>query len=444
MRFFKFWILGLSLAFLGGCAAMSYAQRNVEDGRYAAALYSVTYMHSSVRDKEVEEVAKKIKEKAGSNYQNEFFQQTISEIKHGEKTDFFYSYMYRYIEYSEQYGLLSADQIDTAMALLQRELAASVVNDPKILDEKNKRFYPNLSKYMAEAHEAEYQRALNSELPNLGRYVRAYNNAKDSGKASNLLSILRARTAEVAGASVADPSFLTEVLAAHLAANDPEITASAKRFIGAADLSKSQLKDEVADVFPDVAKKELSKREVIIKIVTDSNDPFIDELSEALAAIDEWISVDEDATRKLNIVRLRFNERESGPVIRTLTVQNLDFLTLLFIPKNASVLYDSVATSYDISWSMSVSDSASKGSKVISGKNGAQRIECSNIRFRNVFGGEGALASMPADIQGYCNSSSSVDFSAMRKDAVIRIAQEIAGVIRAGGNGAAQKKAIPR
>src|SRR2546427_9473852 len=46
----------------------------------------------------------------------------------------------------------------------------------------------------------------------------------------------------------------------------------------------------------------------------------------------------------------------------------------------SSVLYDTTTTNYEISWSMNVSDSAGKGSKVISGKKSEQKIECSNIR----------------------------------------------------------------
>lgn len=440
MQRFRIGILAVLMALIAGCAAVTYVDRSIEDERYAAALFGAMYANPPI-GKEVARVAEKIKEKAGPDYQNIFAAQTASQIKHTDKGGQFYPMMYRYLQSAVEYKLLNGQQVADAMTQLQRELAASVVADPKIVDEKTKRLFPDLPTYLAEEQEAEFQRALNNELPFLGRYVGAYNTAKSSGKASRLLPVLRTRTAEVANAAQPDAGFLKEMLAAYSATGDAEIGANVKRFIGRVELGKSQLTDEVAEAFPDVAKKEIAKREILIKIVTDSNDPFIDELPEALAAVDEWITVDDDAKRKLNIARLRFNERESGPVIRTLTVQSLDLGTLLVIPRNASVLYDSVSTSYDISWSMSVSDSAGKGSKVISGKNGAQRIECSNVRYRNVFGGEGALSFMPSDIQGYCNSTRSVDFEAMRKDAVRRIAQEIVSVLRAGATDAPKKKA---
>src|SRR5258708_29745958 len=63
-----------------------------------------------------------------------------------------------------------------------------------------------------------------------------------------------------------------------------------------------------------------------------------------------------------------------NPLVRTQTVSDLDFATRLLIPKNASVLYDTTTTNYEISWSMNVSDSAGKGDRKSTRLNSSHQI----------------------------------------------------------------------
>lgn len=174
----------------------------------------------------------------------------------------------------------------------------------------------------------------------------------------------------------------------------------------------------------------MQRRETKLRVTSESDDPFVDELATALPKSNEWISIDDEAKRILTLSRLRFSEREGAPAVRTQTVSQLDFATLLFIPRNASILFDYTATKYDLNWSMNIRDSQSRKTKVIAGKRSAEKVECSNLRYRNVFGGEGTLDTVPPVVQEFCSRSNTVRFEAVREGAVREIANEVADFVR--------------
>ena len=427
---------------LSGCATTA-GNQDLLSKNYAAALYAVSFYESSASSFEISRFAEKIKESAGPQYQSIFFEDTKSLIKKKNKTRPFFKDMLIYISNAQKTGLVSGVQAQELKENVYRALAAQTILNPKLVNGELSAMYPDLQKYTGMAHEVEFNRAFNGELKDLEDYIAVYENIKtvDEAKAATLLPAIRTRV-DIMSRFAGPGSWrdLSSIISIYSLTRDPQIEQSVRQFVSLADLSKAQLKTEVAAVLPGVAATVLAEREVLVKIVSDSNDPFIDELPQALEAADEWIVVDDEAKRSLKIARLRFTERAGSPMARTQTVGSPDFSTLLFIPKNASVLYDTVSSNYDLNWSMNVSDSAGKGSKIISGKKTVQKVECSNIRFKNVFGGEGPLNIVPSEIQSKCSSHSSVDFDAVRASAVKDIAGEIVQLLRKESSSAAPAK----
>jgi len=423
----------IALSILLTACATTYEDRAIKDKNYSGALYSVSYYEAKAGRDDVDKLVARIKDAAGSQYQLQFYEDTKKFIQYKEKNRAFFKDMVLYMANAQRGGLLDAGQAADINQILYKELAQQAILKPTILNAELKESYPDLPKYMGAAYESEYRRALNGELPDLEAYASVYSAMKnsDNAKAAALLPVVRTKMADLIK-SMGPGAWrdLAGVLAVYTATRDPVIEQHVLQFVTRADLSKKQLKEEVATVLPDLAAKARAERELQVKIVSDSNDPFIDELPKALEDFDEWITVEDEAKRKLTIARLRITERPGNPLVRTQTVSDLDFATRLLIPKNASVLYDTTTTNYEISWSMNVSDSAGKGSKVISGKKSEQKIECSNIRYKNVFGGEGEVGLIPTSIQGVCNRKSGINFDAIRSEAVKEIAGEIVQLLR--------------
>lgn len=418
-------------ALLTACAT-TIGDQDISERNYAAALYSVNY-EASVSGKDVSSLAEKIKSAAGPRYQSIFFDDSKSLIKKKTKSRLFFKDMLVYIENSQRTGLLNAEQAQDLHELMYRSLAAQTILNPDLVNGELRDKYPDLKKYAAVAQDFELNRALSGEMTELDDYKSLYASMKkvDEAKAMALLPAIRKKVG--ATAKDAGPGSwrdLSSVVAIYALTRDAQVEQSVRQFLLRADISRKQLKDEAAALLPDVTAAVLAEREVLVSIVSDSNDAFIDELPKALEAVDEWVVVDDDAKRSVKISRLRFAERIGHPVSRTQIVGSPDFSTLLFIPKNASVIYDTLSSSYDLSWSMNVSDSAGKGSKIISGKKTVQKVECSNIRFKNVFGGEGPLNIVPSEIQSKCSSQGNVDFDAVRASAVKEIAGEIVKFLR--------------
>ncbi|WP_280190335.1 hypothetical protein [Delftia sp. PS-11] len=425
----------IALTFLlSGCAVnSSFEDRAIKAKDYSGALYSVSIYKTGASSKDIDRVVARIKEDAGPQYKEKLFDDTKIFISYKEKNKPFFQDMRLYLNNAKRMGLLNDEQAQLVDALLYKELASQALARSNFVDGDLRGLYPDLNNYMGAAREVEYQRALKGELPTLASYALVYEstNAVDSVKAQALLPVIRTRLADlVKNMTKGSGGEVSAVISIYSVAKDSQVEQLMLQFLSKVDLTKDQVKNEVAAVKPDFAAKILAQREVKLKIVSDSNDPFIDELPKAIEELDEWVTIDDDSDRRINIARLRFSERPSSPVVRSQTLRFPDFATLLFIPKNASVIYDTVTTGYDVNWSMNVSDSAKKGSKVISGKKSEQKVECSNIRYKNVFGGEGALGFVPDGIQAECSAKSNIDFDNVRKSAVKEIATEILQVVR--------------
>lgn len=183
---------------------------------------------------------------------------------------------------------------------------------------------------------------------------------------------------------------------------------------------------EMTPVFPHFAQKYHDTRVLRINFETNGDDFLLGEIIDEIKKINEWVEPDEEAARKIRLIRLRLNEQRSQPTNSTEIIPDPDFATLLMIPKNASVLIDYRTSDYSLQWNFSVQDAGTKKTKTISGNKRLKKIECRNARFQNVFGGVGALYSYPnARVQNICQSGANVDFDQARRAAIQEMAKEI-------------------
>lgn len=190
-------------------------------------------------------------------------------------------------------------------------------------------------------------------------------------------------------------------------------------------LSRNNL-EELMPIFPQFSRRQMESRLIKIDIKTNGDEFLAAEVGGALKNKNEWIDLDPDYPRKLNLIRFRINEQRGTPVAMTETVSDPDFSTLLFIPKNASVLFDYTLTEYALQWNLTAQDSVTKRSKNIAGSKKFKKVECRNIRYQNVFGGTGALSGYPnGRVQSFCTNNAYVDFDSERD----KMIQEIAGAI---------------
>lgn len=423
---FKGIVAACALATLITGCATSDTDHLVKKGGFSEAFYGVSMYRNSVPQDVVKSLSQKIKDSGGSGVQADFLNKTLAMVSSKAKNADFFLDMRIYTDQAEQNGLLSPQGAEKLNSELSLELARQITLRPSDFGEKVRNAYPMLPKYMAQARAVQFERAIGGQLGNLQEYVALYMSllADDAAKAEQILPVIRTRVAKES--EKAGDGSLKNMIGAYLATKDPEVKTMTLSYLQSGGPSRQELKEFSSGEFAEPVKIAIGKREVRVKVVSDSNDAFVDDLVGALPKRNDWLVVDEEAERTLTVSRLKFNERESSPLLRTQTVSDLDFATLLLIPRNASVLFDYSTTKYDLNWSMSIRDSKTKTSKVISGRQQVEKTECSNVRYRNVFGGEGALGFVPNGISAFCSRSSAVNFEATREDVVKGISKEVA------------------
>lgn len=434
MRLKKLVLVMAVSALLSACAT-SYVDSMVESKAYAGAFYSVSLYHSPAPADQVKKAAQRIKDSAGANFQNEFLAQTLAPMNQIGESETYFLNRRLYIDQAKQTGLLSEAGAEKVERELERQIAGNIVLQRDVSD-RVKRAYPNLDKQIAEVKETEFQNALHGKLKAFADYAGVFRSVKEDSpdKAQMLLPQLRKQASSLL-AEDKGGSALKAVMASYAETGDAELRSLVVRHFQSPSLRREQLNEFAKGEFAEIIGAEAERRETRLRVTSESDDPFVDELAGELPKFNEWISIDDQASRTLSLSRLRFSEREGAPAVRTQTVSQLDFATLLFIPRNASVLFDYTTTKYDLNWSMSIRDSHSKKSKVIAGKRSAEKVECSNLRYRNVFGGEGVLDTVPPVVQEFCSRSNLIRFEAVRESAVGEIAKQVADFVRYGGDG---------
>lgn len=428
-------VLAVAVSTLLSACATSYVDRAIESKAYATAFYSVSMYHNPAPADQVKKAAQRIKEDAGPNFQNEFLAQTLAPMNQIGESETYFLNRRLYLDQAKKTGLLSEAGAEKVELELGRQIASNIVLQKDVSD-RVKSAYPKLPELVAQAKEAEFQNALDGKLKAFADYVGVFRAVKEESpdKAKMLLPQLRKQASKLL-AEDKGVSALNAVMDAYSDTKDSELRALVVQHFQSTSLRRDQLTAFGKGEFSEIIGAEMVRRETKLRVTSESDDPFVDELARELPKSNEWISIDDEATRTLNLSRLRFSEHEGSPAVRTQTVSQLDFATRLFIPRNASVLFDYTTTKYDLSWSMNVRDSQSKKSKVIAGKRNAEKVECSNLRYRNVFGGEGTLDTVPPAVQEFCSRSNSIRFEAIREGVVQEIAKEAANFVLGGGDG---------
>lgn len=212
----------------------------------------------------------------------------------------------------------------------------------------------------------------------------------------------------------------------------PEFSDRVKSLLTKVSFSRANLNSvEMRDFDSEFVKKELASRIIKFKVVIEPDDgAFHEDLTKLLPEKNEWVELDDDSKNILLVKRQRFLENMGTPSNGTEIVPDPSFGTLLFIPQNASVLFDYVTTEYRIDYSIDASISIGNKKNNIRGSDTLKRTECRNIRYQNVFGGVGSIGWYPSDrVQYFCTSSNGATFDSLKKRVIEKIASDINSAI---------------
>lgn len=331
-------------------------------------------------------------------------------------------------------GLISSSQYSNLKDQLLYLVAKESIKSPDILHNSIiVNSFPELNIFRVKIALGELMKLQLEPSASLSQYIPIYimfKDLKDEASTERVrvamhekaLSQLNSKN-QIIGANIAYQPFLEYIkLTGDRSLDAPIVAALMKVKLSRSDLSKG----DIPTLFPNFSSEKIEKSIISLNITSPNDEFIVSEIIQELKKGNEWLEVNEDAPRKLTIGRIRFQEARNNPMNSTQTVQSPNFLTLLFIPKNASVLFDYTKSEYALQWNMNILDSRSKISKIISGQRKEVRVDCNNMRYQNVFGGTGALDFMPNDdVARFCQSSSSVNFDQIRADVINVIAKEI-------------------
>lgn len=415
--------------FLAGCAT-SFVDQSIKQGDYFAAYTSALKSDKDVR----KPIAEKLLQISGGASGDQFFKSARRdiEIEHRPQA-FYFTQTLRHFGLAVQDGLLSQAQSDVLRSDLINRLNKEVLRDPTLLDS------PEILVLAAGAGKTKSDVAFDAmkrlppgETLSFKPMIPYYVIIKSEGKAENIQEAEALVKAEIVKnldatkGQLFDFGFIRDVLTYVELSGDRSIDLKITEFIANSRIQKSDL-PKIAKSYPDLAAKLSRDRSVSIDIKTNGDEFLAGEIGDALKAYNSWITIDPDSPRKLNLARLRLNEQRTGPNNSTQIVSNPSFGTLLFIPQNASVMFDYSTTEFALRWNFTAQDSATRKSITITGDRRAKKVECRNVRYRNVFGGEGAINGWPSqEVANFCTNSDRIDFDQMKADIIKELATEIA------------------
>lgn len=427
----KLLIVAIALL-LAGCAT-SFVDFSVERGDYFSGYSAALKSEKDIR----KSVAEKIMQLSGGAASDKFFKsaQRDIEIEHRPKASYFTETL-RHFGFAVQDGLLTQAQSNTLRSDLINRLNKEVIRDPSLLDS------PALIELAGGPGKTKADVALDAmkrippgETLGFKSMIPYYVIIKSDGKmdktqeAESLLKAEIVKNLDATRGQSFDFGFIQEVLTYVELSGDRSIDFKITDFIAASSMQKSDL-PKIARSYPDLVTKLSRERSLLIDIKTSGDEFLAGEIGDALKAYNAWITIDPDSPRKLNLNRLRINEQRSGPNNATQIDSSPNFATLLFIPKNASVLFDYATSEYAMSWNFTAQDSLTKKSTTVSGNRRLKKVTCNNFRYKNVFGGEGAISPYSSsETQSFCTSSASIDFDAAKADVIKEMAKEIADKI---------------
>lgn len=421
--------LALSIL-ITGCASLETKQ--IAEGNYAEAFRNFLYTKDHRPDSsELKSISQRIKDKAGASVQNEFLAKSLDLVNAHSDSSHSIVRLKKYSDYAHLNGLLSETGYNKLSERIYIGAAKLWATERTPLEKEFLIAFPKLDNYKSLALDELYEAAINYEVQPFHSLTKIYKNeiGKSEQRAGAVVAamskrIKNARTKKDKSTPVRD------FIDAYEATQDKNIKAEIKEYLLIGIIEKTELDSISNQEFKQLKDDVISTLTTQISVVSESDDSIVDEIIPHIAAASEWIEISEDAHRKVRLHRVKFKEKENSSGWRSQVISDVDFATLLFIPKNASVLVDVNNHKYELSWSLNVLDSFYNKNTIITGKKTFQHTECANPRYRNVFGGEGALGTIPSGAS-FCMNNTSYSFDKERERIIKDIGANIAKFIEA-------------
>lgn len=417
-----------------GCAT-SIEKQMLEQGSYAEVYFDSQIGRLSKSESEKANVVSEVLSKTGGAKETRFKDLLSNYMESKPKSMWFFLDMQTVLRQGVKDGLISSDQQAELGDQLLYLLAKESIQSPGLLkEERITTAFPTAGKYRSKIALSEFAKLqADPNIVGVLPYIPLYQffvDTNDEAAAGSVRTAMRSKVenqlkggdSTLPNLSAAEPLFSYIRVTGDRTLDSSVLAALAKVKFARIDLTTGN----IPSLFPTYAKEKLANSVVKLNITSQNDEFIVGELIEELKKQNEWLEIADDAARKLTVGRIRFQENRPSPSNMTETVHDLSFGTILYIPKNASVLFDYSKSEYAVQWSMGVMDSLSKASKTVSGQRKAEKVECRNLRYQNVFGGTGALPGYPNDaVARFCQSTQGVDFDRERAEAVKEIANEI-------------------
>lgn len=429
-NFFLHLIAALVLA---GCAT-SMERRLLEQGDLVEAYATAVKGYAGQKADEKSGVISEVLSKTGGDKGTKFMAMLKAHIENHVVNEWYFANFPGVLLQAKKDGLISSAQQTDAYDLLQLQIEKASIHSPFLLENTAiKAAFPALGRHRAKIAQAAFERIQLDRNISIEQYFpiyRLFADSKDEASAERVRVAMRQKAEDKlnAGKETAPSLSLIQPILEYVKLTDDRIFDPAiVALLMKVRLTRFELtKGDIPALFPAFAQEKIERSIVKIDITSPKDEFIVGEIIEELKKANEWLEVSDDSSRKLIIGRIRFQEDRSNPVNMTETVQIPNLLTVMMIPKNASVLFDYSTAEYSVQWNMGITDSKSRGVKAISGQRKGKKVECRNMRYQNVFGGTGSLYSMPNDaVANFCQSSSGVDFDQIRAGAISEIASEI-------------------
>lgn len=416
-------------AVVAGCAT-SPVDSMIGRNDFVAA-YSNVLKDDSLR-KERAAIVEKIKSAANRVNSDEFATQVLRSFSYSNKTPDFFIESSEIIRQAQGDGLITKNQAVELSGRLFEVLSNEIIENPSIIKfSKIRSTFPDVEKIRNAFASKKLQSLIETRDDDLEKYFPLYNHFKSIGDNSSLVVASDGMKVAIVRKSSQTTEFratwqgVKPLLEYVAITGDHSLDVLIGNLIKNSQLSKIDF-ENIKPIFPVLYEEEIARRLIKLDVRTDGDSFVADEIVDALKAKNQWIEIGADAELKIDFIRLKINEQRVGPFNMTETVSNLNFATLLFVPKNASVLFDYLTTEYSLQWNFRVQKNIGKKAKGISGSRQAKKIECRNIRYQNVFGGTGPIDIYPNDlVENFCTKNVATDFDKLRINVVDEIAQEI-------------------
>jgi hypothetical protein len=423
-------ILASAIA-LVGCAT-SMESRLLKRGQLIDAYYAVVMNAYTSSSSEKDNVIDVIFSKTGGAKEENFSNLLLESIDNNPKHIRFYLEYKKIINQAYKDGLISNMQLSNLNNYLTFSIEKESIQKPDLITKEIKYNFPKVGQNIEKIALIELNNLEFNQNSELNLYIPIYQVLKESKNYESIQRIektIQQKSKFLLEKTTGNDSLesINPILNYIKISDDRTLDALTTDKLSKMKLTRAQISTgDISKIFPDFSKNQIASRSFFLNIKSINDDFIVDEIIHHLKNINEWIEISEESSRKITFSRIRFQENQTNPVNITQTVPNPSISTLLFIPKNASVLFDYRTTEYSLNWSINIQDSLEKRSKAFSGNKKAKRTECSNIRYQNVFGGTGAINNMPnQEVSYFCSANSNTNFDEIRKETINLIAEEI-------------------